>query len=65
MKEKQELFIPTLCRLSSSSLLQEVLQIPVLCSLWIRVIPGLVTRGNPVMAVWWGWALNVEKDRVE
>lgn len=64
MKKKQELSVPTLCRLSSSSLLQEVLQIPALCSLWLQVIPGLVTRGNPVMAMGWGWALNVERGRV-
>lgn len=64
MKQKQELSVPTLCHLSSSSLLQKVLQIPALCSLWLRVIPGFVTRGNPVMAVGWGWALNVERGRV-
>lgn len=23
-----------------------------------------MTRGNPVMAVGWGWALNVERGRV-
>lgn len=65
MKEKQEL-PSVLCSLSSSScLLQEVLQTPTLCSLWLRVCPGPVARSNPVMAVRWEWAHNGKRGRVE
>lgn len=59
MKEKQ--LSPMPGSLSRSCLLQAD---PSLCSLWFRVCPGLVTRGNPVVAVGWEWAVHVERGRV-